>query len=221
MNVSRLLIFLTDIFCIAALALGGTTALRSSGVYTGLQSLLEKINQPASANLHLIILGLLLLLGLLTVIWKNSSGQTLAVVALLLSLPAIFSFNEMPIFSIVGADVNIPDTLTFPSALAIGLLILTAWWILDMTSMLKKEGLTLTRSRASEPDINSIRYKNHLWVYLIAAGVLLFALAVAALAAGLQQTVSRGLNVLSWWIIPLALAAVFILGVYLYWIATR
>jgi hypothetical protein len=219
MNYSRIFIIIVEFLCVAILSLSGVVSFSNSGIYGGFENALARF--IPSTYLSLLILLVLFALGVFFIIVKNKGGGGLAVAVIILCLPSIVSFNNIDLLKIFGGSAQFTTKMTFLQTISIGSLIITAYFLLDLINQLKLNLARLSEQQAPPSDLRQVIQHQHLVSIILAGAALLISLLVTAVARGFEYFISRNAFILSWWIVPVALFCIFVLGIYLYWVTTR
>jgi hypothetical protein len=219
MKYNRFFILLTELFCLVILDLCGVVAFSNSGIYGSLAKELSKI--IPSIYLSSFIFLVLLALGVFFVIFRNKGSAGLVVIVGLLCLPSIFSYNNLDLFKIFGASTHITTRLTLLQMISIGSLVVCAYFLLDLLQQLKLTVLRFKDNQAPPADIQDVLSHQHLLAIILTGAALLFSLIITAVARGFEYLLSLTTWPLSWWIVPVALFCITVLGIYLYWVTTR
>jgi len=219
MSYSRVFIIIVEFFCVAILSLCGIVSFSNSGIYAGFEKAVAGI--MPSAYLSLVIFLVVFALGIFFIIVRNKGGGALTIAVVILSLPSIFSYNNIDLLKIFGASAHITTTITFFQILSIGSLIITAYFLLDLINHLKLNILQLEAQQASASDLKSVLLHQHLTAIILTGGALLVSLIITAVARGFEYFISKNSFILAWWIVPVTLVCILALGIYLYWVTTR
>jgi hypothetical protein len=218
MKYPRTLITVTQFCAVMVLSLCGTLSLLNSGLYASLE---KGLHNWLGSYLAWLILGLMLALGGFLVLFKNKGGGILAVIAAVLSLPSILSFNSLDLLKIVNGTSHITTHLTFTQVMATGCLIISSYFLLDLTRQVKANESRFKARGASAPDLAAVSLHQLLISIILAGSALLASLIMLAISRGFEALFSKTVLPVSWWIVPAALFCIFVLGIYLFWIATR
>ena len=219
MKYNWVFIIAVQFLCVVILSMCGIVAFSNSGMYAGFEETISKI--LPSAYLSLLVFLVLLVPGVFFIIVRNKGGGILTVVVMLLSLPSILAYDNIDLLKIFGGASHVTTRMTLFQMLSIGSLIITAYFLLDLINQLKLNYFRLKTQGAPPSDIKIVLQNQHLISIILAGAALLVSLVITAVARGFEYFISKQVFSLSWWIVPVALFFILILGIYLYWATTR
>jgi hypothetical protein len=219
MRYSRVFIIIVEFFCVAIMSLCGIVSFSNSGIYAGFEKGVAGI--MPSHYLSLVIFVVVFALGIFFILVRNKGAGILTIAVVILSLPSIFSYNNIDLLKIFGASAHFTTTTTYLQTLSIGSLIITSYFLLDLINHLKLHNVQLEARQASASDLKSVLLHQHLAAIILTGGALLVSLVITAVARGFQYLISKNSFTLSWWIVPVTLVCILVLGVYLHWVTTR
>jgi hypothetical protein len=217
----KIFIFLVELFCVAILSLCGVVAFSNAGLYTEFELLVSRLLPSVSSYLLLLLFLLLFAPGFFFIAIRNKGGGILTIAVMLLCLPSFLSFNTVDLLKIFGGSTHIATRITLIQMLSIGSLVITIYFLLDLINQLKYNIRHLETLQAPDSDLKVVLQPQIIMSIILAGGALLISLIITALARGFEYLFSRNTFILSWWIVPVALFCIMILGIYLYWITTR
>jgi hypothetical protein len=221
MRYIRTVIIAIEILALALLSLCGVVAFSNSGIYSGVISLGNRY-LPAITTYHSLIIFLLLFCpGLFFVVLKNKEAGVLASVVFVINLPVFFSFNNIDLLKIFGSTTQITTQIPFFQMLSIGALIISLYLLLNLINEMKLVIQKIKFQQTTLSDINIVFQHQLLLAIILTGGALLISLIITGVARGFEYLFSKYSWVLSWWIVPVTILFVLVLGIYLYWITTR
>jgi hypothetical protein len=219
MNYSRILIAVVEFFCVAILSLCGIVAFSNSGLYTGFAKSMARF--VPSAYLSFVLFLILLAFGLFYILIRNRGAGILTVAVIILSLPSIFSYNNIDLLRIFGGSGHITTRISLFQMMSIGFLIIAIYFLLDLINKLKTNSRRSRAQQTPSADFQSVSQHQFLISAIFTGGALLFCLVITAAARGFEYFISKNTLALSWWIVPVALFCILVLGIYLRWVTTR
>jgi len=95
-------------------------------------------------------------LGSVFIILRRDSAGWFVTIITILCLPSIFSFNNIDLLHIFGGQSHVTTQLSLTQMISIGLLIMAAYFILDLINQLKINWLKLQTRQATETDLRSV-----------------------------------------------------------------
>jgi divalent metal cation (Fe/Co/Zn/Cd) transporter len=140
--------------------------------------------------------------------------------AVLAALPSIAAFNSLDLLKIFGVESTITTKLSFWETLLLVAVIIICYILINSMNVFKLARIGLISRKASPDDIEQINEFSH-WFTLLATIVSMVAVVIiCGIAWGLESFISARLPQVPWYIAPVGLVCVIVLGVYIYWVGT-
>ena len=206
---------------ILLIGLCGTLAFAQSGAYSALHSYLLTRYPEIGHYFIWIIWGFLALIGLFSVIWRRKGGGRFCWFALIFAAPSILAFNKLDIPGLLGINLEITTGLALWQVLALSMLIITAYLLLNFMSELKSFRLGLIKKDVDSEDIKNVSVKSHQTLLIILLCALIASSLIILIAVNLEVWLLPFLSRLTWNIIFIAIGCLLMLAIYIYWLGTH
>ena len=210
-----------ELVLIATLGGIGAYTFLASSVYDSLKSYGEQHNLGYMPYLPMIIWGVLTAIGILRIILANRGSGLFIWPVMICALPSLLAHNTVNWPGIFGADLKLTTSLGFNSLLALGVLTITGYVILDYLRLFKKAEKNMIARQASPADIESIGRFSNLSLLVGVMGALAVTAAVASLALGLETLTLDIIRGIPWNAVFIGLFCFLLLAFYLYWLSAR
>jgi hypothetical protein len=169
-------------------------------------------------NLFFIPFGILLALGILTVLFLPNTGFIFSIAAGLLTLPTFMKLNNVKWWLFSPERLKFCPTLNLPMALTIGLLIICGGLLLSYLQPMRRELRNLQETQKGNRRIKEYARKQGLSI----AGTVLVSGAAAAvivvILAVVRATLTNWLKTMSWALPVIGLASLMILALVVFWL---
>jgi len=218
---SRITVFgITELVLITALSGIGTYAFMNSSVYSWVRNFGEVLNLPLS-YVPIVIWGLLSLYGVFNITLRRQGSGGFVFFVTLLSLPSILSHNTLNWLGMSGSEFTLSTSLSFYEMLALGVLIITGYVVLNCMHLFRQARRNLTGRGANPADIESVTLSSYLVLFLAIAAALVVTIAIAFLSRNLELLVLDRIRAMPWNVVFIGIGCVLLLAVYLYWLGAR
>jgi len=205
------------------------TTLGGIGAYTFLASgINEYLRNYGEAHaigfipyLPIIIWGVLTAVGILRIILAGQGSGLFIWLVMICALPSLLAHNTMDWPGIFGTELKLTTSLGFNSMLALGVLTITGYMILDYLRLFKKAEQSMIARQATPTDIENIGAFSSLSLLIAILGALAATIAVAFLARGLETMTLDFIRHVPWNAVFVGLFCFLLLAFYLYWLTAR
>jgi hypothetical protein len=200
--------------------IGAYTFLTSS-VYASLREYGEAHTLGFMPYLPAIIWGVLTAIGVLRIILANRGSGLFIWLVMLCALPSLLAHNTVDWPGILGTNIKLTTTLGFNSMLALGVLTITGYVILDYLRLFKKAEQSMMARQATPADVESTGAFSNLSLLIAVVGALAATFIVALLARGLETLTLDIIRRVPWNAVFIGLFCFLLLSFYLYWLSAR
>jgi hypothetical protein len=200
--------------------IGAYTFLASS-VYVSLREYGEAHTLGFMPYLPAIIWGILAAVGILRIILANRGSGLFIWLVMICALPSLLAHNTVDWPGILGMNIKLTTTLGFNSMLALGVLTITGYVILDYLRLFKKAEQSMVARQAFPTDVESIGAFSNLSLLMAVVGALAATFIVALLARGLETLTLGVIRSVPWNAVFVGLFCFLLLSFYLYWLSAR
>jgi hypothetical protein len=210
-----------ELVLIAALGGIGAYSFLASGIYESLRNYGASHNLAFIPYLPVIIWGVLTAAGIIRItLAKRGSGLFIWLV-MICALPSLLAHNTVDWPGIFGTGLKLTTSLGFNSMLALGVLTITGYMILDYLRLFKKAEQNMIARQATPADIENIGAFSSLYLLIAVLSALAATAAVAVLARGLETLLLDMIRKVPWNAVFIGLFCFLLLAFYLYWISAR
>jgi len=214
------MISIAELVLIAALSGSGTYAFINSSIYVWVKEFGEAINLPVS-SIPVLLWGLLSLYGVFKITIRGQGSGSFVFFVFLLSLPSILSHNILNWLGISGLEFTLSTSLGFYEMLALGVLIITGYVVLNRMHLFRQARRNLAERGANPVDIESVTFNSYLMLILATAAALVATIAIAFLSRNLELLVLDHIRAMPWNVVFIGIGCILLLAVYLYWLGAR
>jgi hypothetical protein len=212
---------LAELVLIAAMGAIGAYAFLASSAYDAVSSFGQTHQVGFLPYLPLIIWGFITAFGVINIMGFNRGSGVFTWVAAIFCLPSLLAHNTVDWLGIAGSDFKLTTSLGFNSMLALGVLLITGYVILNYLRFFKASEHSMEDRRANPGDVESINgFSNQALFVTVCAAVAATAL-VAFLARGLETLVLNAVKAMPWNVVFIGLFCFLVLAFYLYWLTAR
>jgi hypothetical protein len=216
-----ILVNAAELVLIAALGGIGAYTFLASSVFDSLRGYGEAHNVAFIPYLPALIWGVLSVIGILRVILAKKGSGFFIVLVMLCALPSLLAHNSVDWPGIFGMELKLTTSLGFNTMLALGLLTITGYMILDYLRLFKKAEQSMILRQAAPADIETIGAFSSFSLFIAVLGALTAATAVAALARGLETLALDFIRDMPWNSVFIGLFCFLLVAFYLYWLSAR
>ncbi|OGO00149.1 MAG: hypothetical protein A2Y90_00015 [Chloroflexi bacterium RBG_13_52_12] len=206
---------------IAALGGIGAYAFLTSSAYDAVRKYGESHNFATFTYLPLIIWGVITAFGVLNIILRNRGSGSFIWLVIIFTLPSLLGQNTVNWPGIFGLNFELTTSLGFSGMLALGVLIITGYVVLDYLRVFKQSRSNLVARQATPTDIESVAGFSYLSLLMAVLGALAATALIAFLARNLELLVLDYLRKMPWNIVFIGLFCFLLLAFYLYWLGAR
>jgi hypothetical protein len=210
-----------EVVLIATLGGIGAYTVLASGVYESLRNYGEAHNVAFMPYLPVIIWGVLSAIGIIRISIAGKGSGFFIWLVIICALPSLLAHNTVDWPGIFGSDIKITTSIGFNSLLALGVLTITGYIILDYLRLFKKAEQSMAARQANLTDITEISAFSGLSLLIAILGALVAVAVVAILARGLETLLLGAIRNLPWNAIFIGLFCFLLLSFYLYWLMAR
>jgi hypothetical protein len=214
----RVIVNAAELVLIVALGGIGAYTFLASGVYESLKKSGETGYIP---YLPMIFWGVLTAFGVLRIILANRGSGLFIWLIMICALPSLLAHNTVDWPGFFGFDFKLTTTLGFNSMLALGVLTITGYMILDYLRLFKDAAKSMRTRQASPGDIENISGFSNLCLLIAVLGALAATAIVAFLARGLETLTLNFIRNVPWNAVFIGLFCFLLLAFYLYWVSAR
>ncbi len=219
MKSSVIIITVAEWILITVISVCAILCLTPSNFYIGLHDILAKNHATLAEYLPLIIWFVIFEIGIMTVfVWKKGGGLVF-LLAVLAALPSIAAFNSLDLLKIFGVESTIATKLSFWETLLLGAVLIICYILINSMNVLKLARIGLINRKASPDDIEQVNEFSHLFTLLATVVSMVVVVIICGIAWSLESLISSSLPQV-WYIVPVGLGCVIVLGVYIYWVGT-
>jgi hypothetical protein len=212
---------MTAMLLIAAMGGIGAYAFMASSAYDAVRNYGAAHHLGFMPYLPLIIWLFITDFGVLNIVlFKRGSGSFTWLVVIF-SLPSLLAHNTVDWAGMAGLKLNISTSLGFNLVLALGILTMTGYVILNYLRFFKESERSMITRQADRNDIESINGFSNLSLLLAVAGSLAATALVAFLARGLENLALNAVRKMPWNTVFIGLFCFLLLAFYLYWLGAR
>lgn len=216
-----LIINIAEWVLIAIIGLCGTLAFASSGVYSLLHSYLISHYPEIGRYFIAIIWCFLAMVGIFSVSFQRKGGGRFTWFALIFTLPSILAFNKLDIPGVLGLKLELTTGLAFWQVMALAVIILTAYLLLNFMRELKLFRLDLIKKGVDFADIKNVSVKSHQLLLLVLLCALILTALISLIAVNLESWLLPYFSHLTWNIIFIGIGCLLILAIYIYWLGAH
>jgi hypothetical protein len=204
-------------------ALGGIGAYTflASSVYASLRNYGEAHSIGFMPYLPAIIWAGLTAIGIIRYILANGGGGLFIWLVIICELPSLLAHNTVDWPGIFGTGFKLTTTLGFNSMLALGVLTIIGYMILDYLRLFKKAEKSMAERQADAADIKNIGAFSSLSLVIAMLGALFATVVVAFLARGLETLTLDIIRNIPWNTVFIGLFCFLLLAFYIYWLTAR
>ncbi len=232
-----------ELALIAALSGIGTYAFVNSDTYSVVREFGAVHNYAVIYYVPAILWGLLFTFGVFNISFRGKGNGFFAWVVTLLSLPSLLSYDTINLLGIFGSEFQLSTDIIvnslgillgifgsafqfstnigFSGMLALGVLIITGYVVLNYLHLFKQARHNLTVRGASSTDIKSVVVNSHLMLLLSIVAALAATIFVAFLSRNLELLVLNYIRKMPWNVVCIGLFCIMLLAFYLYWLGAR
>jgi hypothetical protein len=221
MRLNAMVARMTELLLIAAMGGIGAYAFLASGAY-------EAVNNYGTAH-HLGFMSYLPLLiwlfiagfGLLNIVIFNRGSGSFTWLVVIFSLPSLLAHNSVDWAGMAGLKLNLSTSLGFNAMLALGVLTMTGYVILNYLRFFKESEHSMIERQADQNDIENINGFSNSALLIAVSGALAATALVAFLARGLEKLALDAVKKMPWNTVLIGLFCFLLLAFYLYWLGAR
>ncbi len=221
MKINTMVIGIAEAILIGIMGVCGTLFLTHFSGYTWLRDVVTTSHQAVGHYLPVIVWAAIFIFGSQSIVLRRKGGGGLLWLVIIISAPALWSFNSLDYLKIFGAGLKQTPELNLYAALGLGLLIMTCYGLLNSMSILKEFRRGLVQRKANPDDIETVHTKSNSFLLMAGGASLVLAAVIAVLAGGIGALVSNIIPKVPWYTIFVGLGCILVLAVYLYWIGSR
>ena len=210
-----------ELALIAALGGIGAYAFLSSSVYDAVRKYGESHNFAFMLYLPLIIWGLLSVFGMLNIILRNRGSGSFIRLVVIFAAPSLLGHNTVNWPGIFGWNFQLTTSLGFSGMLALGVLIITGYVVLDYLRVFKQSQRNLVARQATPADIESVAGFSYLSLLMAVLSALAATALVAFFSRNLELLVLDYIRKMPWNVVFIGLFCFMLLAFYLYWLGAR
>jgi hypothetical protein len=210
-----------ELALIAALSGIGAYAFLSSNVYDVAREYVESHNFATMLYFPLIIWGILSAFGVLNIILRNRGSGSFIWLVTIFTLPSLLGHNTVNWPGILGLNFEFTTSLGFSGILALGVLIITSYVVLDYLRVFKQSQRNLVARQATPSNIESVAGFSYLSLFMAVLSALAATALVAFLSRNLELLVLDYIRKMPWNIVFIGLFCFMLLAFYLYWLGAR
>ena len=171
--------------------------------------------------LPLLIWGIITAFGILNIVLANRGSGSFIWLVMIFSLPSLLAHNTMDWPKIFGANFKLTTSLGFNSMLALGVLTIAGYIILDYLRFFREAGGSMAERQVSPTDIENVNNFSSLALFLTVLGAIAATVLVAFLAGGLERLALGLMQKLPWNIVFIGVFCLLLIAFYLYWLFAR
>jgi hypothetical protein len=216
-----LIVNTAELFLITALGGIGAYTFLASSIYTSLRNYGEAHTIGFIPYLPAIIWVLLTSIGIIRIIMANRGSGLFIWLVMICALPSLLAHNTVDWPGVFGTGFKLTTTLGFNSMLALGVLTISGYMILDYLRLFKKAGQSMVSRQATPTDIADISAFSSLSLLIAVLGALAATVVVAFLARGLETLTLDIIGSVPWNAVFIGLFCFLLLAFYLYWLSAR
>ncbi len=212
---------MTELVLIALMGGIGAYAFLASSAYENVKNYGELHNLGFMPYLPLIIWGFTTGFGILNIILLNRGSGIFTWLAAIFCLPSLLAHNTVDWPGVFGWDLKLTTSLGFNSMLALGVLLITGYVILNYLRFFKESERSMMARQATPGDIENVNGFSNLSLFMAVCGALAAAALIALLARGLEAMVIGVVRQMPWNTVFIGLFCLLLLAFYLYWLSAR
>jgi hypothetical protein len=221
MRLNAAIASLTEIMVIALVGAIGAYAFLASNAYEAVKSYGAVHHIGFMPYLPLLIWIFISGSGFLNIVMFNRGSGAFTWLAVIFSLPSLLAHNTMDWWGMVGLKLKLTTTLGFNSMLALGVLTITGYVILNYLRFFKESEHSMITRQADQNDIENINGFSNLSLLMAAAGAVAGTALIVFLARGLETLVLDAIRKMSWNTVFIGLFCFLLIAFYLYWLSAR
>lgn len=221
MRPSTAIIRSAEMALIAALGGIGAYAFLASSAYDTVRNFGDAHKIGFIPYLPLIIWGIITAFGILNIVFANRGSGSFIWLVMIFSLPSLLANNTVDWPEIFGWNFKLTTSLGFNSMLALGVLTIAGYVILDYLRFFRQAGLSMTTRQVSPADIENVTNFSNQSLFLAVLSALAATALVAFLARGLEKLALDFMQRLPWNIVFIGLGCLLLIAFYLYWLFAR
>jgi hypothetical protein len=212
---------MTELLLIAAMGGIGAYAFLASSAYDAVTHYGAAHHLGFMPYLPIIIWLFITGFGVVNIVVFNRGSGSFTWLALIFSLPSLLAHNTVDWAGMAGLKLNLSTSLGFNSMLALGVLTMTGYVILNYLRFFKESEHSMIARQADQNDIESINGFSNLSLLIAVTGALAATALVAFLARGLENLAIEAVKNMPWNTVFIGLFCFLLLAFYLYWLGAR
>jgi hypothetical protein len=209
---------------IGIMSLCGTIAFTSSQIFVSFQDF-AMLRFPVIVRFTPIIIGTVLFtIGVLLIMIKNKGGSFFAGLVVVFSLPSILSFDSLDLLRFFKLDLirtQFTSNLNSNEIMAIGMVIITCYILIDFMSLLRKSRNNLSGQGADKSGTDVVYSRSHLVLLQIVVIAVIIAMLIMVFARGIELLALSSMTRLPWNLFFVGLGCITLIAVYIYWMVSR
>jgi hypothetical protein len=206
---------------IAALGGIGAYAFLASSAYDAVRNFGDAHKIAFMGYLPLIIWGIITAFGILNIVLANRGSGSFIWLVMIFSLPSLLAHNTVDWPKIFGWSFKLTTSLGFNSMLALSVLTITGYVILDYLRFFKQSGNSMKERQVSPTDIENVSNFRSTALFLAVLSALAATALVACLAILLEKAALGFMQSLPWNVVFVGLFCLLLIAFYLYWLFAR
>ncbi len=211
----------SEMVLIAALGGIGAYAFLASSAYDAVRNFGEAHKIAFMPYLPLIIWGIITAFGILNIILANRGAGSFIWLVMIFSLPSLLAHNTVNWPKIFGWNFELTTSLGVNSMLALGVLTIAGYVILDYLRFFKQSGHSMAERQITPADIEDVSNFSNMALFLAVLSSLAATALVAFLAIILEKVTLGFMQRLTWNIVFIGLFCLLLIAFYLYWLFAR
>ncbi len=157
-------------------------------------------------------------LGIWLVVFKNWGPEWFTVLTGFVAMPAILKHNTVDILYQIMKDWTIGQEISSTEAVGLGLIVMVGYLALKYLNMSQKQYVAMLANKADKHEANQVLFENQSIIVLILIAGTVLTMAIILSTNVFNSPVTNLLTHFTGNALVLGLAAVVIIGVYLFWL---
>lgn len=221
MKLNAAIASLTEIIVIALMGAIGAYAFLASNAYEAVKSYGAVHQIGFMPYLPLFIWMFISGSGFLNIVVLNRGSGAFTWLAVIFSLPSLLAHNTMDWWEMAGMKLELTTTLGFNSMLALGVLTITGYVILNYLRFFKESERSMIKRQADQNDVENINGFSNLSLLMASTGAVAGTTLIAFLARGLETLALDAIHKMPWNTVFIGLFCFLLIAFYLYWLSAR
>lgn len=206
---------------IAALGGIGAYAFLASSAYDAVRNFSEAHTIGFMPYLPLIIWSIITSFGILNIVFANRDSGSFIWLVVIFSLPSLLAHNTVEWQKIFGFNLKLTTSLSFNSMLALGVLIIAGYIILDYLRVFRQAGQKMTERQVTPADIENVNNFSSLSLFLAVLSAIAATALVTFLSYSLENLALGFMQRLPWNTVLIGMFCLLLIAFYLYWLFAR